>query len=58
MDADNKHPERRIVAKQLMKSGSPYDAEEYISLLDDALNSILSPFISERRDLTRKVKSH
>jgi len=52
LDADNKRPERRVAAKQLMKPTFLYDSEEYINLLEDALHNILSPFIPEKRNLT------
>jgi DNA polymerase elongation subunit (family B) len=47
LDADNKRPERRIVAAQLTNESVRYDAERYLALLDDALNNILSPFLAE-----------
>jgi len=43
-DADNKHPEKRVTAVQLIDAEDRYDAEEYIRLLVDALYTILSPF--------------
>jgi DNA polymerase elongation subunit (family B) len=47
LDADNKRPERRIVAAQLTNENVRYDAERYLALLDDALHNILSPFLAE-----------
>jgi DNA polymerase elongation subunit (family B) len=54
LDANNKRPERRVVAKQLMKSRLHYDMKEYIKFLDDALYNILSPFISKKEYLFKK----
>ena len=45
LDADNKRPERRVVAAQLMGESVRYDTERYLTLLNDALNNILSPFL-------------
>ncbi len=47
LDADNRRPERRVVAAQLTNEGVRYDTERYLALLDDALHNILSPFIAE-----------
>jgi DNA polymerase elongation subunit (family B) len=47
LDADNKRPERRVVAAQLTNESVRYDAERYLALLDDALHNILSPFVAE-----------
>jgi DNA polymerase elongation subunit (family B) len=49
LDADNKRPERRVMPKQLMKQSFHYDTEKYVSLLEDALTNILSPFINKGR---------
>ena len=53
MDADNKRPERRILAAQLAKVSVRYDAGQYVSLLEEALHNILSPFISQKESLTK-----
>ncbi len=45
LDADNKHPERRVLAAQLLGTVAHYDAEEYLRLLEEAINNILYPFI-------------
>ena len=52
LDADNRRPERRVVAAPLMDAAARYDKEKYLSLLGDALYNILSPFISEREFTT------
>jgi DNA polymerase elongation subunit (family B) len=46
LDANNKRPERRVVAAQLMETSANYDVEKYLALLNDALQNILLPFIS------------
>ena len=56
LDADNKRPERRVMPKQLMKQSFHYDTEKYVSLLEDALTNILSPFINKgRKHCTEKT---
>jgi DNA polymerase elongation subunit (family B) len=47
LDADNRRPERRVVAAQLTNENVRYDTERYLALLDDALHNILSPFLAE-----------
>gem|GEM_PF-2838846 len=47
LDADNRRPERRVVAAQLTGKSVRYDAERYLALLDDALRNILSPFLAD-----------
>jgi len=47
-DADNKRPERRVIPAQLMDASVHYDAKEYVRLLNDAISTILSPFISNK----------
>ena len=51
LDADNRRPERRVVAAQLTGKSVRYDAERYLALLDDALRNILSPFLAEDETL-------
>ncbi|MEM2111345.1 MAG: DNA polymerase domain-containing protein [Candidatus Bathyarchaeia archaeon] len=48
LDADNKRPERRVVAAQLLNESHRYDAKEYFRLLNDAISTILSPFMPNR----------
>jgi DNA polymerase elongation subunit (family B) len=47
LDADNRRPERRVVAAQLTNESVRYDTERYLALLDDDLHNILSPFLAE-----------
>jgi len=45
VNADDKCPERRVIAELLMGASARYDAKEYVRLLTDAISTILSPFI-------------
>jgi DNA polymerase I len=47
LDADNRCPEKRVIAAQLAKAPIHYDTEKYLALLNDALHNILSPFLSK-----------
>jgi DNA polymerase elongation subunit (family B) len=57
LDADNKRPERRVVAAQLTDKNVRYDTERYLALLNEALHNILSPFLvqSEILHLSKTV---
>ncbi|MBS7614737.1 hypothetical protein KEJ18_03280 [Candidatus Bathyarchaeota archaeon] len=56
LDVNNKRSERRVIPKQLIKQSCRYDAKEYIRLLEDALNNILSPLILERRHTQKTMQ--
>jgi DNA polymerase I len=47
LDADNRRPERRVKAMQLMNGSARYDVEKYLTVLNDALQNILSPFLPD-----------
>ena len=55
VDADNKHPERRVLPVQLMNTESRYDVKEYLKLLVDALYTILSPFGFTKKKLMNRI---
>ncbi len=57
LDADNKHPERRVVPLQLIAHGQRYDREEYLKLLVDAIQTILSPFGYTKENLMLHISS-
>ena len=57
LDADNKHPERRVVPLQLIVQSQRYDREEYLKLLVDAIQTILSPFGYTKDNLMLHISS-
>jgi len=56
LDADNKRPERRVVPIQLIAE-EKYDAEAYLKLLVDAIQTMLSPFGYAQDDLMLQISS-
>ncbi|MDW8048348.1 MAG: DNA polymerase domain-containing protein [Nitrososphaerota archaeon] len=59
-DADNRRPERRVRAHQLIDTDAGYDARKYVRILKDTLFNILDPFISKSspsQDLKRYLQS-
>jgi DNA polymerase elongation subunit (family B) len=44
-DADNRRPERRVMAVQLMEPSTKYDKEKYLKLLNESLYNLLPPSI-------------
>ena len=56
LDADNKRPERRVVPIQLIAE-EKYDAEAYLKLLVDAIQTMLSPFGYTQDDLMLQISS-
>ena len=57
LDADNKHPERCVVPSQLIVQNQRYDREEYLKLLVDAIQTILSPFGYTKDNLMLHIAS-
>ncbi len=55
VDADNRHPERRVLPVQLVDAESRYDVKEYLKLLVDAIYTILSPFGFTREKLMIRI---
>ncbi len=56
LDADNKHPERRVKASQLIDVKTNCDTQKYLYALEDALLNILAPFI-HKNCFTIQVRS-
>jgi len=51
LDADNRRPERHIIAVQLTDGENCYDVEEYLRLLVDALSTIFASFGFAKEEL-------
>ena len=55
LDADNRRPERRVLAAQLIDEHNRYDSATYAEFLDEALRNILSPFILKGNRLVKSL---